>query len=185
MIRNRPILIAGAGIAGLTTALALARDGHAVRVFERAPHLTEVGAGLQLSPNATRVLASVGVSGRLLAAATAPESVVLRRGQAMGKLTEVPLGARAEARWGAAYLVIHRADLHAALTTAARQQPLVEIVTGAKQPEMRSRIGQRFCVGGPRGQAGPSAPERRCYGRFCTSRLTAAPRLLSSAAAIS
>ncbi|MCC0026577.1 MAG: FAD-dependent monooxygenase [Zhengella sp.] len=131
MIRNRPILIAGAGIAGLTTALALARDGHAVRVFERAPHLTEVGAGLQLSPNATRVLASVGVSGRLLAAATAPESVVLRRGQAMGKLTEVPLGARAEARWGAAYLVIHRADLHAALTTAARQQPLVEIVTGA------------------------------------------------------
>lgn len=131
MIRNRPILIAGAGIAGLTAALALARDGHAVRVFERAPDLSEVGAGLQLSPNATRVLASVGVSGPLVGAASAPEGVVLRRGHAMRKLTEVPLGEKAAQRWGSPYLVIHRADLHAALTTAARQQPLIEITTGA------------------------------------------------------
>ncbi|PHP66921.1 salicylate hydroxylase [Zhengella mangrovi] len=138
MTRHGPILIAGAGIAGLTAALALARGGHAVRVFERAPELSEVGAGLQLSPNATRVLAAVGVTGRLLSAATAPDAVVLRRGQAMRELTRVPLGAKAEARWGAPYLVIHRADLHGALTAAAAQQPLIEIVTGATVADFAS-----------------------------------------------
>ena len=68
-IRSRQVVIAGAGIAGLTAALAFARRGFIVQIFERAERLEEVGAGLQLSPNATRILARLGVLPTLMPAA--------------------------------------------------------------------------------------------------------------------
>lgn len=131
MERSRHILIAGAGIAGLTAALCFSRRGYAVRIFERAPALSEVGAGLQVPPNATRILDRIGVLHHLKAASVRPEELVLRRARDMKAVARLPLGDRAEARWGSHYLVSHRADLQSALLAAVRHDPEITLVTGA------------------------------------------------------
>lgn len=129
--RSSPILVAGAGIAGLTAALALARHGFAVRLFERYPALEEAGAGIQLSPNATRLLDRLGVLAPLRQSAATPEAVILRDAGTLRELARVPLGQAAEARWGAPYLATHRADLQRALLTRVEQEPAIELTTGA------------------------------------------------------
>lgn len=121
----------GAGIAGLTVALALAERGFSVNVFEQAPKLEEVGAGLQLSPNATRVLDRLGVIERLRAASAQPEAIVLRRARSLKEIARVPLGAAAVARWGAPYLTVHRADLQSALVGRVLREPSIRLLTGA------------------------------------------------------
>ena len=113
-------LIAGGGIAGMAAALALARDGWQVTVCEAAPEAREVGAGLQMSPNATKVLRWLGVLDAALARAFLPDAAELRDGQGGDLIYHAPLGRAAEARWGAPYLHMHRADLLAVLTGAAR-----------------------------------------------------------------
>lgn len=112
------ILIAGAGIAGLSAALALARKGHDVRVIEQAAALEEVGAGLQLGPNAMRVLDALGVGEAVAAAGQAPAAIILRDGRSAREILKVPLGEAAKRRWGAAYVTLHRADLVAILAQA-------------------------------------------------------------------
>jgi len=111
----RQVIIAGAGIAGLTAALAFAERGYPVKLLEQAQRLEAAGAGIQLSPNATRILRKLGVLDRLLPAALRPEAVVLKDAATLRELARVPLGQAAEARWQAPYLVAHRADLQAAL----------------------------------------------------------------------
>lgn len=128
----RTILIAGAGIAGLTAALALAERGFLVRIFERTSQLEEVGAGLQISPNATRILGRLGVLEALRSDAVRPDAVVLRNAADLGELARVPLGEAGERRWGAPYLVAHRADLQRALLAQVAQRPEIELVTGAE-----------------------------------------------------
>ncbi|MBA3446706.1 MAG: FAD-dependent monooxygenase, partial [Pseudaminobacter sp.] len=115
MHTTKHIIIAGAGIAGLTAALAFARRGFSATIFERAAQLQEVGAGLQLSPNATRILEKLGVLPGLLPAAVRPEAVILRDAGTLAELARVPLGSDAEKKWKAPYLVAHRADLQRAL----------------------------------------------------------------------
>lgn len=129
--RSLEVAIAGAGIAGLTAALAFARRGFNVRLIERATHIEEVGAGLQLSPNATRILDRLGVLALLSPLAVRPQGLALRSASSLRELTVLPLGRAAEARWGAAYLTAHRADLQRALLAAARQRPEITIETGA------------------------------------------------------
>ncbi len=128
---DKQILIAGAGIAGLSSALAFADRGYRVSVFERAERLEEFGAGLQVSPNAARILKRLGVLDRLMPAACQPKSICLIDAQSGRELTRVPLGDDAEARWGAPYLVAHRADLQKALVASASGHDEIEIVTGA------------------------------------------------------
>lgn len=99
MEARRRIVIAGGGIAGLTAALAFAQRGFAVDIFEQAERIEAVGAGLQLSPNATRILVRLGVLERLLPSAVRPEAVVLRDAAALKELARVPLGSSAEQRW--------------------------------------------------------------------------------------
>ena len=127
---SRQVIVAGAGIAGLTTALALAGRGFSVHVFERAAGLAEVGAGLQLSPNATHILDRLGVLDLLRPAAVKPEAVVLRDAANLAEVTRVPLGAAAEARWGAPYLVAHRADLQSALLARVGRHPDITLSLG-------------------------------------------------------
>jgi salicylate hydroxylase len=115
----RRALVAGGGIGGLAAALGLARAGWEVTVFERAEGFGEVGAGLQMSPNACRVLRWLGIHQAVEAAAFRPQTAEMRDGQNGTSIYRVALGEAAETRWGAPYLHVHRADLHGALHRAA------------------------------------------------------------------
>ncbi|MBZ9795975.1 FAD-dependent monooxygenase [Mesorhizobium sp. ES1-4] len=130
--RSRQVVIAGAGIAGLAAAIAFAERGYPVRVFEQAKRLEAVGAGIQLSPNATRILRKLGVLDALLVNAIKPEAVVLKDAASLRQLARVPLGGAGEKRWGAPYLVAHRADLQDALMARVAQMPDIQITTGAR-----------------------------------------------------
>lgn len=131
MTRSRRIIVAGAGIAGLTAALAFAAEGFAVEIYERAPKLEEAGAGLQLSPNATRILATLGVLDTLLPDAVEPAAVVLRDARTLTEAARVPLD-NARERWGAPYLVAHRADLQSALLSLVLGHGRIRLVTDAE-----------------------------------------------------
>lgn len=122
-------LIAGAGVGGLTAALALSEAGFESVLFERTSELAEFGAGLQLTPNATRILARLGVLDFIRPLATEPQAIRLLRGRDDEELAHLPI-ADAPTRWGAPYLVIHRADLQRALAVAALERPGVELRLG-------------------------------------------------------
>ena len=108
MAVTRTIVVAGAGIGGLTAALALAAKGFRVVVIEKAERLEEAGAGIQVSPNASRVLLDLGLKPRLDARAVIPESVNIMSARAGGEIARLPLGEAASLRAGAPYWVIHR-----------------------------------------------------------------------------
>jgi salicylate hydroxylase len=118
---SKKIVIAGAGIGGLCAALALAKRGFEVAVYEQSIHLGEVGTGLQLSPNAMHVLKTLGVADEVKAKAFSPTSAVMRHYQTGKKYFTVPLGDTATQKYGADYLHIHRADLHSALQHACEK----------------------------------------------------------------
>ena len=141
----RRAIIAGAGIAGLTSAIALFRAGFRVAIYERTNTLEEFGAGLQLTPNATRILARLGVLDRVLPFASRPRAVLVLRGSDNVELMRMPLD-DAERRWGAAYLVVHRADLQRALLDAVRSQSGVELTLGATVVDFVND-GDRISVG--------------------------------------
>jgi salicylate hydroxylase len=126
----RRAIIAGAGVAGLTAAIALLQAGFKVAIYERSNTLEEFGAGLQLTANATRILAKLGVLERVMPLASRPRAVVVLRGSDNAELMRMPLD-DAERRWGAAYLVIHRADLQRALLAVVQEQSGVELSLGA------------------------------------------------------
>jgi len=125
-----PIVIAGGGVGGLTAALALAQQGFSALVLERAPAFREVGAGLQLAPNASRILRDLGVLPGLEGLAVAPDAIRIRRGDSGADLARISL-ASAQKRWGAPYLAVHRADLLSALVERASREKRIEIRTDA------------------------------------------------------
>lgn len=110
--------IVGAGIGGLTAALACRRAGLEVHVFERSPVLQEVGAGLQLGPNAVRVLHALGLESSLAEVAFRPDAIRMRAWRSGHLLAELPLGDHALRRYGAPYVQVHRADLQSLLVKA-------------------------------------------------------------------
>ena len=112
------VMIIGAGIGGLAAACALRARGFEVVLCERATELGEVGAGLQLGPNAVKVLRALGVEDSLRKLAFEPTNIVsLAWDDARLRFRE-PLKAIAAAKFGAPYLLAHRGDLHAALASA-------------------------------------------------------------------
>lgn len=122
--------IIGAGIAGLTAALALARHGIRSEIFEQAEALTEVGAGLQISPNASRILDTLGVLDTLLPVWLEPKEVRLVSGASLRLIASVPCGSFAKERWGSPYGAVHRATLQKALVDAVIVNPLCTLHLG-------------------------------------------------------
>jgi salicylate hydroxylase len=116
---GREIAVIGAGVGGLAAATALGRRGAQVTVFERAPALREVGAGLQIGPNAVAVLEALGLRDAVAAVAATPPAVELRDFADGRLVARLPLGATAEARYGRPYWQAHRADLLDALAGGA------------------------------------------------------------------
>ncbi len=132
MAITRTIVVAGAGIGGLTAALTLAAQGFRVVIMEKAERLEEAGAGLQLSPNASRILVELGLEPRLAGRAVTPESINIMSARAGGEICRLPLGEAATFRAGAPYWVVHRADLQAALQAQVNDNPDVELRLGCQ-----------------------------------------------------
>jgi salicylate hydroxylase len=126
----QPILIAGGGIGGLTLALALARRGFESRILERRVEFSEAGAGIQLSPNAVRVLQRLGVAGTLKQDVGVPQSLRVHQGASGRLLQELPLGSWIAERHGAPYWLAHRRDLQAALLDHVQSEPRIAISLG-------------------------------------------------------
>lgn len=137
MARRLKVAVAGAGLGGVYAAAALARRGCEVEVIERAPALGEAGAGIQISPNGARMLRGIDALAAVERTAFQPEAAEMRLGRSGATILHLPLGAVAEARWGAPYLQVHRADLLEALEAAARAAGVVfrlgETVEGVSQ----------------------------------------------------
>lgn len=126
------VLIAGGGIGGLTAALCLARSGIDVDVFELAPAFGEVGAGIQLSPNCSRVLHAVGLEAVLRAVAFLPQATQFRDWATGEIISETALGPHMQQRYGAPYYHIHRGDLLKILVEAASQVPGIRLHLSAR-----------------------------------------------------
>ncbi len=114
-------VIAGAGIGGLTAALCLNRIGIEVEVLERSDQTGDVGAGIQLSPNGTRILHHLGLEQALSEVAFLPQGVELRLGKSGWTVSHIPLGETVRTRYGFPYYHIHRGDLHGVLSDAVKK----------------------------------------------------------------
>ena len=130
MAALRTIIVAGAGIGGLTASLALAKLGFRIIVLEKAERLEEAGAGLQLSPNASRVLIDLGLGPRLSRAVT-PDSICLMSARNGGEISRLAL-TKAASDVDAPYWVIHRADLQAALRDEVESCSNIELRLGCQ-----------------------------------------------------
>lgn len=126
-----PILIAGAGIAGLSCALAMAKRGFKILVFEKSDQISEVGAGLQLAPNATLLLDRLNVLEHLRSSSVEPDAILLKDGRTNATLTKMSLGNSDPDKKKPPYLVCHRADLQRSLLLACAQSPNIKIGLGA------------------------------------------------------
>ncbi|WP_432838493.1 FAD-dependent monooxygenase [Dactylosporangium sp. CA-092794] len=131
-------LVVGGGIGGLAAALALAQRGRAVHLLERAPGFGELGAGLQVGPNAVRMLDRLGVLDRALAGAVRPSRAVVMDALTGRPLTALDLGPRFRERYGYPYVVLHRGDLLAVLLDACRALPLVTLENDKTVTEVRA-----------------------------------------------
>nr|WP_218680758.1 FAD-dependent monooxygenase [Rhodococcus qingshengii] len=128
---NGRVFVVGGGIGGLATALGLTKSGCSVTVVEQAESFGEIGAGLQIGPNATRILDSWGLLDEVETIGVLPNNIVMRDAISGEEVARLPLGEAFRERYGAPYVVIHRTDLHAILLQACREAG-VELVTDVR-----------------------------------------------------
>jgi salicylate hydroxylase len=135
------IAIIGAGLGGLAAAAALLQQGHRVRVYEQSPQLAEVGAGIQMSANAMKVLDRLGLRAELEPVAVRPKAFEFRRFDSGEVLHRLPLGEAHEQRHGAPYFQLHRADLHNALRRAVLALDPQALVLAARATGIEEGVG--------------------------------------------
>ncbi len=122
-----PLLIVGGGIGGLATALAVAKAGYPAHVIERAHEFTEIGAGLQLAPNAMRILDQLGILDEIRRHAIYPKRAVLMDAQSGKQITALDFGKKFLDTFGYPYVVMHRGDLLAVELAACHASPLITL----------------------------------------------------------
>jgi salicylate hydroxylase len=125
---NKSIVIAGGGIGGLAAALRCAAPEVAVHVVERAKAFSEVGAGIQIGPNVTRILKAWGLDTAVQSVAAFPDFLRVRQARSGAQIGQLRLGATAVARYGAPYVTVHRADLHEVLLQAVQGQARAHLI---------------------------------------------------------
>jgi len=129
---NDPVLVAGGGIGGLAVALALTRQGLRVKVLEQAPRLGEIGAGIQLGPNAFAAFDALGIGPKARSRAVYTDEMVMHDALDEYLVGRVPTGEAFRARFGNPYAVIHRADVHMSLLEGAKGSQRIEIATSTQ-----------------------------------------------------
>src|SRR5882762_4750111 len=127
--REAPILIVGGGIGGLAAALALAREGCHVRVLEQASTIEEIGAGIQLGPNAFAAFDALGVGERARSHMIFPDRLVMLDAVDGKPVADLPVGAAFRRRFGNPYALTHRADMHMTLLESVRALDRIELIT--------------------------------------------------------
>jgi salicylate hydroxylase len=131
-MRPLPILIAGGGIGGLASAVGLASRGYEVAVFEKAAAFGEIGAGIQLGPNAFHAFDYLGVGDTARAMAVYIDRLRLMDAISGEEITHIPLDEPFRKRFGNPYAVVHRGDLHAVFLKACRENPKIELRSGSE-----------------------------------------------------
>jgi len=126
------VLVAGGGIGGLAAALALARQGFAVKVLEQAAAIGEIGAGIQLGPNAFSAFDALGIGERARASAVYTERIVMMDAVDESEVASIPVGEAFRVRFGNPYAVSHRADVHSALLEGAQRDGHIELVSSTR-----------------------------------------------------
>jgi 2-polyprenyl-6-methoxyphenol hydroxylase-like FAD-dependent oxidoreductase len=127
-----PVLVAGGGIGGLAAALALARRGFAVKVLEQADRIGEIGAGIQLGPNAFSAFDALGVGERARARAVYTDRLVMMDAIDESEVASLPVGAAFRKRFGNPYAVSHRADIHQSLLEGVQESDRIELATSTR-----------------------------------------------------
>jgi 3-hydroxybenzoate 6-monooxygenase len=127
-----PVLIAGGGIGGFAAALALSKAGFRVRLFERAQEIKEIGAGIQIGPNAFHVFEQLGVTDAVRAKAALPRKLAMMDGISGEQVVSIPLDEPFLKRFHHPYALIHRADLHRILLDACLSSDRIEVTTNVK-----------------------------------------------------
>ena len=130
--RDLPILIAGGGIGGLACALVLSRQGYQVKVLEQASEVGEIGAGIQLGPNAFAAFDALGVGERARSRAVYTDRMLMMDAIDATVVADVPLGDDFRKRFGNPYAVIHRADVHTSLLEGVQETERIEFMTSTR-----------------------------------------------------
>nr|WP_294865915.1 3-hydroxybenzoate 6-monooxygenase [uncultured Pseudogulbenkiania sp.] len=130
MTQTLPVIVAGGGIGGLGAALALVRQGFSVKVLEQAPQIGEIGAGIQLGPNAFHAFDALGVGDKARGRAVYTDEMVMHDALDETLVGRIPTGEAFRKRFGNPYAVIHRVDVHLSLLEGAKETGRVEFLTG-------------------------------------------------------
>lgn len=140
MASIRTIVVAGGGIAGLSAALCLEKCGFRVLVFDKAKSFDTVGAGIQLSPNAIRVLDEMGVGKQIRNSSFVPNGIDIHSASSGNIINTVPLGTDVQRRYGLPYLTVHRSDLHSVLLGACNSTADIHVKTNCSVDEVSSHL---------------------------------------------
>jgi salicylate hydroxylase len=141
-IHPQSVIVVGAGIGGLATALALARAGQSVDLLEQSGHIGEIGAGLQLAPNAFAALDALGIGESVRQASVFTEKMVMMDAVDASEVASIPLGEDFRARFRNPYAVVHRADLHNAILEQVKKEAKVRLHTSARAASFELEPGR-------------------------------------------